>query len=232
MSRTRTRLQIRDGARARADTVGDENVSDTACNYQIDQALARLWGKLTRTDAKRYATSATVSATSGTLTYSLPADFQATFALDLEVSATERYPVEPFMWHERSFGSLRATGGDPWCPVQTRYTIFGQGISGSTGVLMFDTDPGTRTYRHWYIQAPQLLTSDVSTFDGVAGWEDWIELTVAIWMCGKQERDTAWLQNERAMVEAEIMANAPLRDAGRASRVQDTAGRLGTRPYR
>lgn len=222
--RTRTRLQIRDGARARADMVGNDNVSDTQANYQIDQALARLWGILTRASPTRYLSSSTISATAGTLEYAVPSDFMAVYAVDLEVSSTERYPVDPFNFNERSFGQLTAYPG--FGPVTTRYQILYQGLAGTAARLVFDVDPGTRTYRLWYIQNPQLLTSDASTFDGVAGWEDWIELTVAIFMLTKTERPSDDLKIERQKVEAEILAGAPIRDSGRASTIQDTAGRL------
>lgn len=72
-----------------------------------------------------------------------------------------------------------------------------------------------------YTPAPVRMTNDSDTFDGIAGWEEWIVLDAAIKALNKEESDVQVLMAQRADVEAEISGLAPSRDAQWPDRVVD-----------
>lgn len=220
MPRTRTREQIRDSARQLADQVGSTFVTDAAANFWIDQAVAELWDLLLAADPDRYLVTSNVNTTQGTKGYALPADFYKLRGVDLLVGS-ERYSLEPYQFAERNRYRAEAVAFPASEFSGVRYRVQRGGMTGSTGEIRFEPDPGTNTYELHYLQAPQLLTTDGATFDGVAGWEDWVVYTVAIQMMLKEESDPSGLMAERARIEQRINRMAADRDMGRAPRIQD-----------
>lgn len=223
MARTRTRLQIATMARRAADCVGDSHISDAEVVDWIDQDIAELWDMLVAPDPDRYSVVETITTTAGTLAEDLPEDFYQVRAVD-RVEGSERIPIDPWKLQER--GQHRGTtflshslGFEP-----VHYRVMGQGIDGTLAQIHFLPDPGTATYEIRYVQAPQLLVADDDVFDGVAGWEEWVILSVAIRMLIKQDRDSSGLERQRARIEARIEHMAGMRDAGAAPQVADTRG--------
>lgn len=223
MPRTRTRLQIRDAARALADQVNGAFVTDDQANFWIDQAIAALWDKVAIADPDRYLKSSDISTTAGTKSYALPADFYKLRGVEL-VSGSSRYTVERYEFAERNVYQNADVWLIPNERTNVRYRIMGGGDDGSTSKIYFEPDPGTNTYTVWYVQAPQLLTSDPDTFDGAGGWEEYVIYDVAAKMAAKEQSDdtAAFCLVQRAEAEARVLAAAPDRDAGQAPRVQDT----------
>lgn len=72
-----------------------------------------------------------------------------------------------------------------------------------------------------YVPAPDRLTDPDATFDGIAGWEEWVVLDAAMKMLEKEETDTSAMANRRAELTREIELLAPDRDAGWPERVTD-----------
>lgn len=224
MARTRTRTQIREAARALADQVGTLRCTDAQLDYQIDQIVAQLWGKLVAVDPDRYLVSTTISTTSGTKAYALPAGFMSMRRVAKTVG-TREYAIEKFGLAEKSSGYDypgfdRANG--------VRYRVWGGGHDGSGVRINFEPDPGTGTYTIYYVAAPELFANDADTFDGVAGWERWVEINLAIWMKERDEEDTGSLRADVAQIEKTMMVLATQRDAGKAPRVQNVRRRRRT----
>lgn len=221
MARTRTRLQLRDAARREADMVSSTFVTDTMANDWIDTEVAALWDLLVEAAPERYALTTTISTTTGTRAYNVPADFYKPLAVDRQWGA-DWIACEPWQIAERNdYGNGHAT-----IPA---YRIIGGGLTGSTAQVYFEPDPGTATYRLLYVQAPQLLTADGSTLDGVAGWDDYVVLGVAIRMKEKEESDYSGLMARRAQLEARIKRMARGRSSGRAARINDVRGSVSRR---
>lgn len=218
--RTRTLQQILDSARALADQAGDndERNSDASLIYQANQFVAMLWGKLVAVAPDRFLQTYDLATTAGTKSYLLTAvtDFMAMRRVARVDGSGNECRIEAFGLAEKTY-SPRAF---PLAPV--RYRVWGQGLDGSNVSINFEPDPGTNTYRLYYVQAPQNLALVGDSYDGVAGFENWIEHRLAIWMKERDEEDTSGLRADLAAIEQSIMALAGQRDAGEAPRTQET----------
>lgn len=216
--RTRTLQQIIDSARQLADQGGEnaERNTDASLIYQANQFVAMLWGKLVTVAPDRFLAFDDIATTAGTKTYTLPDDFMAVRRVARRDSAGNEYRIEAFGLAEKSNGS-RA-----WALGPVRYRVWGQGLDGSDASINFEPDPGNDTYRLYYVQAPQNLVDLSDAYDGVAGFENWIEHRLAIWMMERDEQDTSALRADLAAIEQSIMALASQRDAGEAPRTQET----------
>lgn len=221
MARTKTRDEIALMARRMADCVGDEHIDDAEVVDWINQDIAELWDMLVVPDPDRYSITASIATTAGTLAEDLPADFYQIRAVD-RVEGDDRIPIEPWTLQERERhrGSAFFSHWIGYEPVH--YRVMGQGIDGELAQIHFLPDPGTATYEIRYVQAPQLLAAGDDVFDGVAGWEEWVVLSVAIRMLLKQDRDSSGLERQRARVEDRIKHMAGMRDAGSAPQIADT----------
>jgi hypothetical protein len=68
-----------------------------------------------------------------------------------------------------------------------------------------------------------------STFDGVAGWDQWVVWDVTAKCLIKEESDPRFAIAERDAVQGRILREAVSRDDGEPDRVRDTSGE--NRPY-
>lgn len=214
--RTRTLQQIIDSARQLADQGGVNagRNTDASLIYQANQFVAMLWGKLVTVAPDRFLRTHDLSTTAGTKSYSLSAitDYMAMRRVARLDSSGNECRIEAFGLAEKSNSQSTAV----------RYRLWGQGLDGSAASINFEPDPGTATYRLYYVQAPQNLAALGSSYDGVAGFENWIEYRLAIWMLDRDQEDTSALRADLAAIEQSIMALATQRDAGEAPRVQET----------
>ena len=83
MALTRTLSELRDTARALADEVESDFITDAQLDFWINQAIAALWDLVTQADPDRYYKVGTIPTTEGTKNYALPPDFYKLRALDL-----------------------------------------------------------------------------------------------------------------------------------------------------
>lgn len=209
-------MQIRGNARALADQVNSTFISDDQANYWIDQARAGLWDLLVTADPDRYITTPhSISTTAGTYVYALPATCYKVRALWHVRGTNWRTRVMPVPISEAPrymHDHIPSISDDEW------YYLRGDNI-------VFLRDPGGESYELLYVPAPGLFASDVDFFDGIAGWEDWIEYTVAIQMMNKEEADSSFLVREREKIEARIRKTSSDRDSA-APKVADTFNRM------
>lgn len=221
MARARTLAAMRIQARSYADAVDSLNTSESEANTWINQSLALLWGKLTNLDATRFMVT-TVLTPNGALEYDFAdaavfsptaEDIMSIVGIDRMISDA-RVPLDPFAWNDRGVSNLRSSGY--LCQGDVRYAVHRQGIDGTDSRLVFDRVPPAGTYQVHYIQAPPTLVGDLSTFDGVAGFEEWIVLRVAILMKDREESDPSVLMAMQREVENEIRTLGANRDAGRS----------------
>ncbi len=222
MARTVTLAALRNDARGLADAEGDTNVTDAQILVWINGDIQRLWNRLAIADPDRCTQSTTINTTAGTLGYNLPADFHEIRAVDLHQGAN-RIPVTRWIqqerWQHRSASDSYLAA--MWNGTPTHYRVMGQGIAGAEAQIRFLPDPGTNTYTVLYIEVAPLLSADGDTFDGIAGWEQWIALRVARRILRKQQRYEQDFEQEIAEIEREIDAMAGLRDAAEAPRIAD-----------
>lgn len=224
MARARTLQALREQARAYADAVESRNTTDAQANVWINQSLALLWGKLTTLDPLRFKVT-TVLTPNGSLEYDFAdgsvfaptaEDFMSIVGVD-RMGSGGRYPLEPYTFNDRGTSSIRGAGVlSPYEPG-VRYAIHGQGIDGEATRLVFDRAPHSGTYEVHYIQAPPTLASDIATFDGVAGFEEWAILRTAILMAQREESDASVLMALMRDAETDIRTLGAARDSGRAA---------------
>src|SRR5687767_11470870 len=105
MALTQTLLQMRANVRRLADAGGTNALvrhPDADVNDYVNRGLASLHRKLTAVQGdQRYLSSTSVSITSGTLTYALPADFDHLISADLTANGVRTWLVA-YEMHERS----------------------------------------------------------------------------------------------------------------------------------
>jgi hypothetical protein len=207
-----------DEARALADQVTVGVVSAAQALAWCNAGYAELVDMITNLDPDRYLLSTNIATAQGTPNYELPEDFARGRRVDLIVGGRP-YPVKRFELQEPPYSSF-----DPMATpagAGTRYRFVGNEI-------WFDPDPGTNTYRLYYVQAPQFLDANDS-IDGVAGWESWIACFIAIRMKIKEDKDasTMALSAEMSRIESRIKASASRRDSGSGETVADVQPRGG-----
>ena len=78
-----------------------------------------------------------------------------------------------------------------------------------------------------YVPTPPRLSAGSDTFDGQAGWEEWVIVDSAMKCREKEDTDTAALAQRLARIEKLIATMIPNRDAGRPAKISDVRrGRL------
>lgn len=83
--------------------------------------------------------------------------------------------------------------------------------------------PGGYTFTVYYTPAPTRLSSGTDTFDGIAGWEEWVVLDAAIKCMAKEESDVSILAAQKVAIEKQIEQLAGDRDAGWPERIVDVS---------
>lgn len=224
MARSRSIGDMIAQARELTDCVDDPHKSDEGALLIAASALAELWDRLIRADPLRVKQDTTVTVTDPTVrTYAVPADIHSIIAVDYE-RGTARYPVEPFNFHERQFGTLTTTTSSWGIPI-ARYRLTESGTDGTGAQLEFDANPGAGTYRVHYVPAAPVAVEETTVVDGVGGWEDWIVYELCEWMHGKEQTVNPDIARRRAQLEKRLDYMAANRDIGRAPQIQDTYSR-------
>jgi len=173
-------------------------------------------------DPNRGLTSTTLSTTSGTTEYALPSDFMALRGLDYPLDSTNYASVEPFAFAERNQFLTGATyNGIPPC----KYLVLRGSVDNATSRIMLLPDPGTHSYRLWYVAVPATLSLDADGFDGIIGFEDY----PIAWACErvrrKAEEDPSQHLQDQLRIEERIKTEAGRRDRSGNERVARVRGR-------
>lgn len=222
MARLRTLLQLRTSARRASDQENSLFVSDAEANDWINQSAARWYAMIAGANPHRYAQTTTIATVSGTTSYALPANFASILGVDRH-EGDRRFRLEPYSWQERSADPVWSDTG------RCRYRVQGSLGDQADGleVIVFDPDPGRRTYTVHYISAPAPLAGDAETVDGVYGWDEWIVFDVASRMAAKAEDLdlSRSLIAERDVLGEQIKIDAAHRDMGSAPQVADVRRR-------
>jgi hypothetical protein len=231
MPTTRTLAQLRAGVLRRANLENDPNAEDVV-DDAINASVRKMWSYKVEENAAllTVATPQSITATTGTQSYALPAGFGQLVRLD-RVDGTDRVQVlEAPMMLEADFSRTgSATSAD-----FVQYRVIGGGIDGSAARLFLLPDPGTFTYELWYVQSPQTLVGDGALLDVTYGEEDYVEARTAAELCERQDRPS----DVHRRLEAESLQCCKrlwrTRDKGRPNRVinvRDAALMAGRRRH-
>ena len=161
MALTQTRTQIRANVRRISDTGGTNALvrhPDADLNEYIDLALGALHRALSEGIVdQRLLSSTTVSLTSGTTAYALPATFDHLISVDLTANGHKSW-LSAYEMHERAAltsPDVTTTG------VPTLYRLRGSNIE------YLPSPSGSYTSTLWYVPTPTQFTADGDTFDTI-----------------------------------------------------------------
>jgi hypothetical protein len=216
MAATKTLEEMRLRARLLADMENSEFLKDSEWNDNINDSCKRLYNKLVDVFGQEYyaTTDTSTSTVASTAYYDLPEDFF--FLLDLMLDDGSSY-VNPETFELKERAILMAHQANGVGSIHSvRYRL-------SQNRLELRPAPdGVFTVTYTYVPTFAELSSDSATFDGINGWERWVELDAAITALTKEESDPSSLAAKQAVIGGEIDRLKSRRDAGRPPRIQDT----------
>lgn len=208
------RTQIRDRYE-----LDDNYVSDSTLNAWINGSYQDLYDLMLAANTDWFTTTDTsITVSSGTSAYSLPADFYKLVGVDV-ADGSDWYNLRPFNLAERN----RYTNGDK---SFARYRIMNGQIH------IYPTPAWGAGLRLWYVPVPTALSGDGDTLDGVNGWEEYVIVDVMIKAAQKEEQDATLLVAQKEALIKRIQKLAQHVDDGEAPRVRDTQAERRYIPWR
>ncbi len=231
MSRTVTLVQLRSDVAAQADfTIDTGRYTTVTLNRFINQSIQRFRERLSTEGATHFLVS-----TSGNLIAGATSPYQFN-VLDLSAvspSVVRVYGVDVTLSSSSMIRSLSHTPftmrsdyggpqlrGEPlaWSNFQTRK------------IAIMPSPQSTYAYTVWYLPVLADLVNDSDTFDGVAGWEDYIVWDVVCRMVTRDQYQDSYplASGERDRIWADIVRSATkVAAAGGAHIARDTMGQRG-----
>lgn len=221
MARTRTLTELLADVRKAADREGAATrFPDSEVTRYINQAIQEFNLELNVGDNWWNLSSSTGTTVADTDTSTLPSDAVQVYGVDINDGGFT-YALTPYEFMERADDEhLFITGAsNTGRPSQFR-------VDGSA--LYFLPTPGAAySYTVWYLAAPTDLSTGADTFDGVAGWEEWITLRAAMKVLRKDNDQDHYslLSSELAEQTEHIRFHAAMRNRTASARRVDTRGR-------
>ncbi len=216
MARTRTGQELVDDAYLRADLVGatDRHPRTEVIRY-INQGCTELYDLLVEARGRTYygVTAPTITTLGGTSLYALPAAFYQ--LISIRVSGAGGYCLEPFSPQDEPF--LREPSGTVAKP--THYEI----QPGYVELLPLHS-AGSAVVVRYVPVFTDLFDTNLSTFDGINGWEQYPVCWAAREMLVKDGDTEGAAGDQEAAMKAMAMRIgklAPRRDSFRAERVKN-----------
>lgn len=227
MPDTQQLSQLRTSARRYADMEDSEFVTDSEVDAYLNLGVRHLWALLFQNDIDRFVTNTELVTVTGTREYTLADNFLVMRLVEvLQASGSEdAYPIQAYNLSEGHTSNTGLFGSAFTDGEHLRYAVYGQSTAGDGTRIRFDPDPAGRTFRLWYVAAPETLAADGDLFDGVLGWEEWVTLWAAEQMMLKEESDPTFLIRKRQEVTKLVQHVAGSRDVGSAHRVARVRGR-------
>jgi hypothetical protein len=227
---TQTRTQIRAAVRRFTNT-GGTNALVRHPNADLDDNIDRALGSLHRAlnefiPDQRILSSTSVSLTSGTATYALPATFDHLISVDLSANGHKSWLTSYEMWERPGLTSPDAqTTGTP-----VTYRLRGSNIE------YLPTPAGSYTSVLWFVPTPTQFTADGDTFDTVNRLDDYLVAYASQFVAIKDTNGELLGMCKSMMAELrdDIAMVARNRDRNSPPRVVDemVANRWGRRPRR
>lgn len=194
----KTLSQLREGSRARADMTHDsDTVDDAEANEYVNEAYHELYDLITSADdARQFVRNATIPPQVGDYSFRLPMDFYR--MVSLHVRRGENYvpglPADPAQYAELADNT--AVYGEHGQP---RYFVRWDINTGERFVFVFPApEPANLAITYW--PQPAELSLDSDSVDNPASWLEFVEVSAAIRMLNKVERDaTAQLLAKRQL---------------------------------
>lgn len=219
MSRTYTRAEIVARARFYADMPSTSYVTAAQINELVDVEYAKLWEMLVESGRGYFPVLNQLYTTDG-LTDELTLPATCGFVIDVLYRPDDQtlIPLDRITTVESPEYPVSADLAEVYRLSGNYVTLVPRPASGKTYVVR-------------YHAAPSKFTLDADTIDGVAGWEDYLCLGIAVKLCVKEQTRSAELRAMQQEEKERILA-------GRDKRLLHTPGRVrnvdypATRPRR
>lgn len=211
MSRTVTLLELRTQVRQRSDQVGSTFISDSELTGYINASIAELYDLLVLNFGEDYYTNPTpvaLAVVAGTDSYSLESSTYKIAGVDVLVGglwvSLKRYTM-----------GARNRSQEASSLKDACYRLIGT-------KLRFTPIPTvSHSVRVWEVPAPTKLVDDDDTFDGIAGWEEYVILDSAIKCLAKEESDVSVLMKAKADQVERVTRASANRDIGEPDEITD-----------
>lgn len=217
MARSRTLTSLLDDVRKRADIESvTDRFPDSELTEYINQSIARLYAALDMMDHTYYRTTTTITTVAQVSSYDLPDDFwhlkHVSVTVDGQPYIVKRYnPMEGDAIERLSW--------------QNTYPQFYELVEDTIEIK--PTPAADYDMVIYYSRAPQRLSSGSATFNGVAGFEEWVVLNAAIKVRRKNRQDASDLVADAGEVWAWIESTGNDRDHGQAMTIADGQSVMG-----
>lgn len=200
----KTLANMRTSAKQYADMDGSGVFTDAMWNEWINRGAEDLWDILTRAGGAdvfgKRGTPITIVA--GTSDYSLPSDFHQLIGDWVSDSVGVPKQRKLGKWTHADEPDLRQISGNLY---NLRRRIMHNGTARVVSFLPVPSEGGLWNYS--YIPKMTALSDDGDTFDGLNGWEEYVELVAAIKAKNKEETDPSGLLMDLNRIAAKIKAN-------------------------
>lgn len=195
MAKTVTRSDLRTAVRNRGEFL-EPYFTDTEINNYINISLSHLYDIIIASDTTYFLTQSDINITSGTRSYALPSDFYKCVGVALYAAAATDgyYTLDTFNFDERWDNITLDADRD------TRYEIRGSNI------IFHPTPTFSGKAILEYIPTPTELSDDVTTWDSINLWTEWVILDVLITCAGKEESDPSVWMALKEKTEQRIMS--------------------------
>ena len=212
MARAVSLASIETQVRQRAQMENSTFITSAEMLSYINASGCELYELLVAATGKEYyLSSQTIVTTSGVSGYALATNFYEVVGIDLAVGGRS-VTLQRYEFAERNRFQNPV--------VVPAFTPLVYGIEGTT-LRLLPTPTSAQTVTVWYVPAPTLYTTTDSTFDGIAGWEEYIVVDCAIRCLQKQESDVSAFMAQKEQLRRRIQSMATMRDRSQAPRVTD-----------
>lgn len=212
MARTITLANLITDIRAATDTRSARWPDATLTRF-INESIAELYDLIVSACHDHYLSSQTISVVSGTDSYSLTssiATFYKAHGVDVLKTDGTYKRMDPFIWEERHLYNDVDTDRE-----QARYRLMGSNL------IIVPKPAWSGTIKVWYIPAPTALATGTDTFDGVAGWEQYVITDCAIKVGLADEEDVRMHKAQKDELRSRILHMAQTRDRSNPDKVRD-----------
>lgn len=183
----------------------------------INIAYKDLYNQIVKANERHFLSTYDFNVSGSTDTYALPADFYKLLGVDIQIDGQGHYlTLQPFMFKDRN--KYRMSAFLPISPLgyMLRYILAGNNIK------FVPTPYNTQSIQLWYVPQPVLITNLAQQIEvAVGGGDEYISLSIAIMMLGKEESNTQVFETKRALVLQQILNMVRERDQGAPKYVVD-----------
>ena len=225
MARTETVANLIIRAKERSDMENSNFISDAEWHRSLNVHTAQLWNLLVKADPERYTREQTFTGDGTTQDFSVASDYYGTAGIDYVSDGTQGVfvPIERlYGTEETAFAQSAASSSIP-VGYTYRYNVTTPSVP---LIRLIPRPDSSTTLRHRYIVSPPSYatdgTDDAELVAGIAGFEEFVVIGMAIDARIKEESSVVQLRQSMALITQHLEEAAENRSADSAGHVVDT----------